>query len=126
MTAVYPPDHHLLRELRFSFDHDADGRRSRAWMPVVSELCTDLGHARAGALALDLHARLQALGVYEPERRKWLSHVTVIRFRRRPRLQPPLPELEPFVPSDAAAYLSHLRPGGAQYEVLESMRVGGR
>ena len=51
MTAVYPPDHHLLRELRFSFDHDADGRRSRAWMPVVSQLCTDLGHARAGALA---------------------------------------------------------------------------
>jgi uncharacterized protein (TIGR00369 family) len=51
MTAVYPPDDHLLRDLRFSFDHDAEGRRSRAWMPVVSELCTDLGHARAGALA---------------------------------------------------------------------------
>src|SRR5258706_4287969 len=51
MTAVYPPEHHLLRDLRFSFDHDGDGRRSRAWMPVVPELCTDLGHARAGALA---------------------------------------------------------------------------
>ena len=51
MTAVYPPDHHLLRDLQFSFDHDASGRRSRAWMPVVTELCTDLGHARAGALA---------------------------------------------------------------------------
>jgi len=51
MTAVYPPDHHLLRDLRFSFDHDASGQRSRAWMPVVVELCTDLGHARAGALA---------------------------------------------------------------------------
>jgi uncharacterized protein (TIGR00369 family) len=51
MTAVYPPDHHLLRDLRFSFEHDADGRRSRAWMPVVRELCTDLGHARAGVLA---------------------------------------------------------------------------
>jgi uncharacterized protein (TIGR00369 family) len=51
MTAVYPPDHHLLRDLQFSFDHDASGRRSRAWMPVVAELCTDLGHARAGALA---------------------------------------------------------------------------
>jgi len=51
MTALYPPDHHLLRDLRFSFEHDDQGRRSRAWMPVVAELCTDLGHARAGALA---------------------------------------------------------------------------
>ena len=51
MTAGYPPDHHLLRDLQFSFDHHADGTRSRAWMPVVGELCTDLGHARAGALA---------------------------------------------------------------------------
>jgi uncharacterized protein (TIGR00369 family) len=51
MTATYPPENHLLRDLQFTFDHDADGRRSRAWMPVVAELCTDLGHARAGALA---------------------------------------------------------------------------
>jgi uncharacterized protein (TIGR00369 family) len=47
----YPPDQHLLRDLRFSFDHDNDGRRSRAWMPVVAECCTDVGSARAGALA---------------------------------------------------------------------------
>jgi uncharacterized protein (TIGR00369 family) len=51
MTAAYPPDKHLLRDLRFSFEHDDEGRRSRAWMPVVDELCTDLGRARAGALA---------------------------------------------------------------------------
>jgi uncharacterized protein (TIGR00369 family) len=51
MPAVYPPDQHLLRDLRFSFEHDPDGLRSRAWMPIVDELCTDLGHARAGALA---------------------------------------------------------------------------
>jgi uncharacterized protein (TIGR00369 family) len=50
MTA-YPPDEHLLRDLRFSFAHDPDGRASRAWMPVVPELCTDRGFARAGALA---------------------------------------------------------------------------
>jgi 2'-5' RNA ligase len=81
---------------------------------------------RAGALARDLHERLEALGVYEPERRKWLPHVTVLRFRERPRLKPRLPVLEPFAPSDAAAYLSRLRPGGAQYEVLESVALGGR
>lgn len=52
MTAnTYPPEHHLLRDLRFTFEHDTDGRESRAWMPVVDELCTDQGHARAGALA---------------------------------------------------------------------------
>jgi uncharacterized protein (TIGR00369 family) len=51
MPTVYPPDQHLLRDLRFSFDHDPGGRKSRAWMPVVAEVCTDLGHARAGALA---------------------------------------------------------------------------
>jgi RNA 2',3'-cyclic 3'-phosphodiesterase len=92
----------------------------------VGMLTFDDEGGRASALAADLHARLQALGVYEPERRSWLPHVTVLRFRQRPRLRPPLPELEPVVPSDAAAFLSRLRPGGARYEVLESVRVGGR
>jgi 2'-5' RNA ligase len=87
--------------------------------------CDDEG-GRAAAFADDLQERLAALGVYERERRRWLPHVTVVRFRERPRLQPALPALEPFVPSDAAAYLSRLRPGGAQYEVLESVEVGGR
>ena len=92
----------------------------------VGMLTFDDAEGRATALAADLHERLAALGVYEPERRKWLPHVTVLRFRKRPGLRPVLPDLEPFVPSDAAAFLSRLRPSGAQYEVLESMAVGGR
>jgi 2'-5' RNA ligase len=92
----------------------------------VGMLTFDDEDGRATSLAADLHGRLEALGVYEPERRRWLPHVTVLRFRERPRLRPALPELEPFVTSDAAAYLSRLRPGGAQYEVLESVAVGGR
>ena len=92
----------------------------------VGMLTFDDEEGRAAALAEDLQARLEALGVYERERRRWLPHVTVLRFRQRPRLQPVLPGLEPFVPSDAAAYLSRLRPGGAQYEVLEAVPVGGR
>jgi RNA 2',3'-cyclic 3'-phosphodiesterase len=87
--------------------------------------CDDEG-GRAAALAGDLQERLVALGVYEREGRRWLPHVTVVRFRERPRLKPVPPALEAFVPSDAAAYLSRLRPGGAQYEVLESVEVGGR
>jgi len=92
----------------------------------VGMLALDDESERAEALARDLHSRLEALGVYEPERRRWLPHVTVLRFRERPRLRPALPDLEPFAPSDAAVYLSRLRPGGAQYEVLESVALGGR
>ena len=80
---------------------------------------------RAAALAGDLHARLEALGVYEPERRRWLPHVTVCRFRSRPRLDPDPPDLEPFVTSEAAVYMSVLRPSGAQYEVLQSVALEG-
>ena len=92
----------------------------------VGMLALDDEGGRAGRLARDLHGRLEALGVYEPERREWLAHVTVLRFKVRPRLRPQLPDLEPFSPSDAAVYLSRLRPGGAQYEVLESVVLGGR
>ena len=80
---------------------------------------------RATELAGRLHARLERLGVYVPERRPWLPHVTVLRFRERPRLAPPLPALGAFAPSGAAAFLSRLHPSGARYEVLESCSLGG-
>jgi 2'-5' RNA ligase len=79
----------------------------------------------ATALAADLHGRLEALGVYRPEGRSWLPHVTVLRFRRAPRLRPALPTLGAFGPSEAAVYHSLLRPGGAQYDVLHSFALGG-
>jgi 2'-5' RNA ligase len=76
-------------------------------------------------LAARLHEALAELGVYEPEARPWLPHVTVLRYRERPRLSPPLPELDPVMPSEAAAYLSRLHPSGARYEVLQSFPLGG-
>ena len=79
----------------------------------------------ATAVAEDLHGRLETLGVYEREQRQWLPHLTVVRFRERPRLEPPLPELGPIAPSDAAVYLSRLRSSGAQYEVVDSFPLGG-
>ena len=91
----------------------------------VGMLTFDDEDGRGGAFANDLHGRLEALRVYRREARPWLPHVTVLRFRERPRLRPELPELEPFSPSDAAVYLSRLRPSGAQYEVLESVALGG-
>jgi RNA 2',3'-cyclic 3'-phosphodiesterase len=78
-----------------------------------------------GRLAGRLFDGLEGLGVYEREKRPWLPHVTVIRFRAAPKLAPPVPELGTFSPSDAAVYISVLRPSGAQYDVLERVGLGG-
>ncbi len=80
---------------------------------------------RGARLADDVQRRLEALGVYEREARPWLPHVTVARFRSRPRLQPAVPDLGAVSPSDAALYNSVLRSTGAQYVVLESVALGG-
>jgi RNA 2',3'-cyclic 3'-phosphodiesterase len=93
----------------------------------VAMLVLDDEGGRAGAFAGDLQARLERLGVYRPEARRWLPHLTVARFREPPgfRLEPPNMRTYVLVPSDAAAYLSRLHPGGAQYEILESVALGG-
>jgi 2'-5' RNA ligase len=83
----------------------------------------------ATALADRLHGELEELGVYRREARPWLPHVTVLRFRERPRLRPEPPGLA-WVSSDTAAFLSRLHPSGAlyrppEYVVLESFRLGG-
>lgn len=80
---------------------------------------------RATSLAGRLFGALEQLGVYERERREWLPHVTVLRFRERPRLAPPLPSLGPLVSSEMAVMMSRLRPSGAQYEVVELVPLGG-
>lgn len=79
---------------------------------------------RATDLAERVQRGLESLGVVERERRPWLPHVTVMRFRERPRAHPPLPAIRPFAPSGAAALLSRLHPSGARYEVLESCPLG--
>jgi 2'-5' RNA ligase len=91
----------------------------------VGMVVLDDAGENAGKLALDVFRRLEGIGVYEHERRRWLPHVTVLRFRRPPRLRPSLPDLGEFSPSGAAVYHSLLRPGGAQYETLESFALGG-
>ena len=69
---------------------------------------------------------LEEIGAYKREPRPWLPHVTVLRFRRPPRLRPELPALGRVMPSEAAAYHSVLRRDGAQYDVLRSVALGGR
>jgi RNA 2',3'-cyclic 3'-phosphodiesterase len=91
----------------------------------VAMLVLDDLDGGATELAQSVQARLERLGVYRRESRPWLPHVTVARFRERPRLRLDPPSVRTFVPSDAAAYLSRLHPGGAQYVVLESVGLGG-
>jgi 2'-5' RNA ligase len=68
---------------------------------------------------------LERLGFYERERREWLPHVTVLRFHTRPRLSPTLPDLGRVSPSEAALYHSVLRRTGAQYQIVQSVPLGG-
>jgi 2'-5' RNA ligase len=115
----------VLRELRAAASSaPADLRlapaRYRETRSVAMLALDDLGGG-ASAFAADVQARLERIGAYRREGRPWLPHVTVARFRERPRLRLEPPAMRTFVPSDAAAYLSRLRPGGAQYEVLESV-----
>ncbi len=79
--------------------------------------CARIQAAVAGALA--------AAGVYEPERRRWLAHVTVGRARGPVDRDAPLPEPDPvaFHPEAVTLYRSHLRtspPAPARYEVVTS------
>jgi 2'-5' RNA ligase len=91
----------------------------------VGMLVLDDAEQEGRRLAERLFDGLEALGAYEREKRPWLPHVTVLRFRQAPRLRPPVPDLGTFSPSDAAVYISRLRPSGAQYEVLENVALGG-
>ncbi len=122
-----------LREIAGALRESAAGARPIRLLPERYRETRSVGMlalkdlaGTASALADDLFGRLERLGLYERERRAWLPHVTVLRFRQPPRLRPPLPELGEIVPSDAAAYLSRLGPRGAEYFVVESFVLGER
>lgn len=78
---------------------------------------------RGAAIAEHAQGRLEAEGLYRRERRPWLPHVTVLRFRRREGLRPDLANVRSIAPSDAAAYLSLLHPSGAAYEIVHRARL---
>ncbi len=91
----------------------------------VGMIVFDDDEGRAARLFERLVAGLERIGVYERESRAWLPHVTVLRFHERPRLSPPPPNLGAVSPSEVALYHSVLRPSGAQYEIRESVPLGG-
>ena len=81
-----------------------------------------------GAWQEGLSDRLQAAGVYEPEKRPFWPHVTLARVKRgrAPRgiAVPPPPEAlnESFEATRVTLYRSTLRPQGALYEPLAALR----
>jgi 2'-5' RNA ligase len=113
----------LRREAAATEPFSLELRRYRETRSVGMVVLADPS-GRATSLADRVQRGLERFGVYQRERRPWLAHVTVLRFRERPRLDPPLPALRAFAPSEAAALLSRLHPSGARYEVLESCSLG--
>lgn len=99
--------------------------RYRQTRSVGMLVLADPSGAAAG-LAESLHDLLEAAGVYRREARRWLPHLTVVRFRERPELHPAPSGLAPFSPSDVALYNSVLRSTGAQYDVLDTAQLGGK
>jgi 2'-5' RNA ligase len=84
----------------------------------------------ATALADDLAARLERLGVYHSElyhseRRPWLPHVTVVRFKEREGLAPEVTNIRSIHVVRSALYRSSLAPDGARYDALETAALGG-
>jgi RNA 2',3'-cyclic 3'-phosphodiesterase len=97
-------------------------RETRSVGMIVYEDAASTATALAGAVA----GRLEELGVYRRERRPWLPHVTVLRFKEQAGLTPDLTNICSFRAVRTALYSSTLRPGGAQYEALETAALGGR
>jgi 2'-5' RNA ligase len=131
--------------LTLAFLGSVDGRRigdlerilsGVAWRPAECRLMEPLflpahGKRRVVALELDdpsgtlrrlqgeVSAELASEGLYEPEKRPWLPHVTVARFRR-----PGHPfslqnvNIGAFGVVRMVLYSSHLKPGGAVHTPL--------
>lgn len=94
---------------------------------VMAVRLSDPTGAAARVQAL-VSARLVSAGVYEPERREWLPHVTVARARGRGgvgREGGPLPSVAAlrFVPAAVTLYRSRLARGGSVYEPLARVAI---
>jgi 2'-5' RNA ligase len=99
----------------------------RVGMLVLEET----GVSDAAALVTDLERRLAGLGIDLRVRKPWRPHVTVLRFRERAGVAPPLPNIRSIHVVRSALYRSSLGRGsaassGARYDALETAALGGR
>jgi 2'-5' RNA ligase len=102
-----------LRPLRY--------RETRSVGMIVLEDASGLATALAG----DVQERLEALGVYRREARRWLPHVTVTRFRTPAGVRAGVENICSIHVVRSALYRSTLGPGGARYDALETAALGG-
>jgi len=98
--------------------------RSRGAGGVGMIVLEDVSGA-ATALAEDVQGRLEALGAYRRERRPWLPHVTVLRFRSPEGLAPEVANRCSIHVVRSALYRSLLGHGSARYDALETAALGG-
>lgn len=102
------------------------------WLPrrrprVLAVALDDPQHALADVQAA-LSELLAAGGWYTPEKRPYTAHVTVARVGRdgrAPRLELAPPPPMRFRAPCASLYRSRLAPGGARYEALARIELGG-
>lgn len=103
------------------------------WLPrrrphVLAVSLSDAGGRLAAAQSLVAGALADG-GFYEPEARPFLPHVTVARVRRAARIRArelSAPEPTAFVGETVTLFESRLGGGGARYEALGSVALGGR
>lgn len=100
------------------------------WLPprrprvAAVELADDAGEL--SVLQAGLASALAQGGWYEPERRRFLAHVTVARIGRNGPRQPtalPAPPAISAVADAVCLYRSHTGPSGARYEPLTTVRL---
>lgn len=92
---------------------------------VAAVALAEVEGAALGALQARVACGLATAGVYVPERRTFLAHVTVGRARdRRPAALPAAPTCS-FEAAEVALYRSRTGAGGARYDQLASVRLDG-
>ena len=91
----------------------------------VGMIVLDDPSGAATALAEDVQTRLERLGVYRRERRRWLPHVTVSRFREAEGLRPEVANTCSIHVVRSALYRSTLGTGEPRYDALETAALGG-
>jgi 2'-5' RNA ligase len=94
--------------------------------PSVGMVTLEDRGGEGARLADGVQQRLEGLGVYRRETRKWLPHITVLRFREPAGLAPEPTNMCSIHVVRAALYRSVLGGGKARYEVLETAVLGGR
>jgi 2'-5' RNA ligase len=100
--------------------HLGAGLRLPPRRPRVAAVAVEDRERRLAALQGAVTDALVALGVYEPERRGFLAHVTVARRTSGPQreVQAPAWRSPGFVVPGVTLYVSELSPRGARYRAL--------